>query len=225
MTCFAVDCLNRKYATPAAPQDAPASPTVSDADTLFSQLSSESDAFTVVAPDLISKFESTFWYHGISGDPPKLFWRSDLETNPFPNPPPGARFFKPPTKTAHGVFNTTLNKVWDEVAPKIIASMKDHSIKYSALKTARFLILEDGEEDERAGPVVVWIAVRPNTTNAGAVRDATPDILRILADAGIYGVVVEWYEGSVQKLVGPLLMKVETSPIPASASTTPSTLV
>jgi hypothetical protein len=206
LTCFVVDCLNRKYATPAAPQDAPVSPTVSDADTL---LSSESDAFTVVAPDLISKFESTFWYHGISGDPPKLLWRSDLETNPFPHPPPGARFFKPPTKTAHGVFNTTLNKVWDEVAPKIIASMKDHSIKYSALKTARFLILGDGEEDERAGPVVVWIAVRPNTTNAGAVRDATPDILGILADAGVHGVVVEWYEGSVQKLVGPPLMKVE----------------
>lgn len=199
MTCFTVDCLNRHYKlAPAAPQDAPGSPTVSEADTLFSQLSTESDAFTVVAPDLISKYESNFWYHGISGDPPKLLWRSDLETNPFPHPPSGARFFKFPTKTAHGVFNTPLNNVWHNVAPKIIASMKAHSLKYSALKAVRFSTLEDGEEDETFGPVVVWIAVRPNTTNAGAVRDATPDILGILADASVHGVVVEWYEGSAR---------------------------
>ncbi|KAJ7103049.1 hypothetical protein B0H15DRAFT_190719 [Mycena belliarum] len=215
VTCFAVDCLNRKYAAPAAPQDAPVFPAVSDADTLVSQLSSEPDAFTVVAPDQISKFESNFWYHGISGDPPKLLWRSDLETNPFPHPPPGARFFKVPTKTAHGVFNTPLNEVWDNVAPKIIASMKDHGITYSALKTARFSTLEDGEEDETVGPVVVWIAVRPETTNAGAVRDATTDILRTLADAKVHGVVVEWYEGSVQKLVGLPLMRVEDNTNPS----------
>jgi hypothetical protein len=107
------------------------------------------------------------------------------------------------------VFNTPLNEVWDDVAPKIIASMKDHGITYSALKTARFSTLEDSEEDESFGPVVVWIAVRPKTTKAGAVRDATPDILRILADAKVHDVVVEWYEGSVQKLVGPPLMRVE----------------
>ena len=215
VTCFAVDCLNRKYATPAAPQDPPVSPTVSDADTLFSQLSKESDAFTVVAPDLISKFESNFWYHGISGNPPELLWRSDLETNPFPHPPPGARFFKVPTKTAYGVFNTPLNKVWDNVAPKINASMKDHGITYSALKTARFSTLEDGEEEETVGPVVVWIAVRPKTTKAGAVRDATPDILRILADANVHDVVVEWYEGSVQRLVGAPLMRVQDNTDPS----------
>ncbi len=108
-----------------------------------------------------------------------------------------------------------LNEVWDNVAPKIIASMKDHRIKYSALKTARFLTLEDGEEDETVSPVVVWIAVRPNTTNAGDVRDATPDILRILADAAVHGVVVEWYEASVQRLVGPPLMKVEDNTNPS----------
>jgi hypothetical protein len=102
-----------------------------------------------------------------------------------------------------------LNDVWDIVAPQIITSMKAPGIKYSALKTVRFSTLEDGKEDETFGPVVVWIAVRPNTTNARAVRNATPDILGILADANVTGVVVEWYEGSVQKLVGPPLMRVE----------------
>ena len=203
-----VDCFIRRYPAQAPPQGAteplssstfPASPTISEVETLYSQLINDSDALTIVAPDLISKYEKNFWYHGISSDPPQLMWRSDLETNPFPIPPPGTHFFKIPTKTAHGVFNKPLNRVWDIVAPQILASMKTHGLQYSALKTARFSTVEDGKE-ETFGPVVVWIAVRPNTTDAGAVRDATPDILDILANAKITDVVVEWYEGSIQRL-------------------------
>jgi hypothetical protein len=153
-----------------------------------------------------------YWYHGISGNPPELMWRSDLETNPFPIPALGARFFKIPQKTAHGVFNTPLNAVWGTVARQILASMKDRGLKYSALKTARFSTVEDGKET--FGPVVVWIAVRPNTTNAEAVHDATPDILQILADFQITDVVVEWYEGSVKRLVAPPLMSIEDNTSP-----------
>ncbi|GBE84205.1 hypothetical protein SCP_0601830 [Sparassis crispa] len=197
MTCFMVDCLNRRYSAQPPPQDAvasstsptfPTSPTISEADTIFSQLSNDSDALTVIAPALISKFEMKYWYHGISGNPPELMWRSDLETNPFPIPALGARFFKIPQKTAHGVFNTPLNA--------------DRGLKYSALKTARFSTVEDGKET--FGPVVVWIAVRPNTTNAEAVCDATPDILQILADFQITDVVVEWYEGESDDAQGTL---------------------
>ena len=203
-----VDCFIRRYPAQAPPQGAteplssstfPASPTISEVETLYSQLINDSDALTVVAPDLISEYEKNFWYHGISNDPPKLMWRSDLETNPFPIPPPGTHFFKTPTKTAHGVFNKPLNRVWDIVAPQILASMKTHGLQYSALKTTRFSTVEDGKE-ETFGPVVVWIAIRPNTTDAGTVRDATPDILNILANAKITDVVVEWYEGSIQRL-------------------------
>ncbi|KAJ7455008.1 hypothetical protein B0H11DRAFT_2324657 [Mycena galericulata] len=219
VTCFQVDCLNRTYSVQAPPEDAvraptsPTSPTTSDADTLYSQLSHDSAALTVVTPDLISKFEKTFWYHGISGDPPKLMWRSDIETNPFPIPELGDRFFKVPVKTAHGVFGTALNVVWHIVAPKILASIKARGLRYSALKTVRFSTVEDGKDT--FGPVVVWIAVHPKTTDAAAVRDATPDILNILAGAHINDVVVEWYEGSIGRLVGAPLMSVEdtTSPM------------
>ena len=198
-----VDCFRRKYSAQPPPQDAvgsatsptsptfPSSPTIGEADTLHLQLGNSSDALTVVAPDLISKFEMTFFYHGISGDPPPLLWRSDLETNPFPTPAPGTRFFTIPAKTAHGVFGTPLNDVWDDtVAPQILALMKAHGLKYSALKTARFSTVEDGTES--FGPIVVWIAVHPNTTNTVALRDATPDILHTLADAQITNVVVSW---------------------------------
>ena len=193
-----VDCLRHQAAVQASPQDA-TQPSVSDAETLFSQLSIDSDAHTVVAPHLISMYEMNFYYHGISGDPPNLMYRSDLETNPFPIPPPGTDFSKIPTKTAHGVFNTPLNAVWETVAPQILKSMKANGLQYTALNTARFSTVEDGK-GETFGPVVVWIAVRPNTTNAKAVRDATPDILNILSDVQITDVVVEWYEGLVTRL-------------------------
>ncbi|KAH9003910.1 hypothetical protein EDB84DRAFT_1573226, partial [Lactarius hengduanensis] len=182
VTCFMVDCLNRRYSAQAPPQDAQR-PIPSTRSSVTTQTPSP-----VVAPALISKFEMHYWYHGISSNPPKLMWRSDLEANPFPIPAPGARFFKIPNKTVHGVFDTPLNA---------FASRPSRTCK-----------------EETFGPVVVWIAVRPNTTNAGAVRDATPDILHILADFQIIDVVVEWYEGSVERLAGPPLMSVEDNTSP-----------
>ena len=104
-------------------------------------------------------------------------------------------------KTVHGVFRTQLNAVWDVVAPQILASVKARGIKYSALHTARFSVAEDGGDgEETRGPVVVCIAVRPNTTDAAAVHDATPDVLRVLADAQVTDVTVEWYEAAVERL-------------------------
>lgn len=208
------DCLTRVYQAEPTAQDgtklpasptSPTSPALSDTETLWSELSSNSDALTVVAPDMVSKYEMHFYYHGV-GDL-QLMWRSDLETNPFPIPAPGTHFFKIPTKTAHGVFGTKLNEVWDDVAPQIIASMKARGLQYSALTTARFSTVEDGKEPT-LGPVVVWIAVRPNTAKPRDVCDATPDILQILAKFNITDVVVQWYEGSVVRLDGPPLMSV-----------------
>ncbi|KAI5804818.1 hypothetical protein DFH27DRAFT_386757 [Peziza echinospora] len=211
ITCFMADCLKRVYQAeqnaaklPAAPAP-PTSPTLSDTETLWSGLGSNSEALAVVAPDMVSKYEMHFYYHGI-GDL-QLMWRSDLQTNPFPKPVPGARFYKIPTKTAHGVFGTPLNAVWDNVAPLIIASLKVNGLQYSAVTTARFSSVEDGK-GPTLGPVVVWIALRPGTAKPRDVCDATPTILQILSKFNITDVVVEWYEGLVVRLGGPPLMRV-----------------
>lgn len=187
--------------TPTSPSF-PGSPVLSDAN------SSSSSALTVVAPDMISQFEINFWYHGVSTDPPKLLWRSDFDTNPFRTPQVGERFFKLHPKTAHGVFETRLNDVWaTTVAPRILDWFKKCGIQYSSLKTARFLIVDEEENEETWSPITIWIAVRPNTTTAAAVRDATPGILQILNDAQVHGATVEWYEGTVERLAGPPLMR------------------
>lgn len=151
---------------------------------------------------MVSKYEARFYYHGI-GDI-QLLWRSDLEINPFPVPLAGTRFHNIPAKVVHGVFDTPLNEVWDQVAPKIISAIKARGLRYSALTTARFSTVEN-EVESRVGPVVVWIAVRTGTKPRDA-SDATPDILQVLSRFNISNVVVEWYEGEVVPLDGPPLI-------------------
>ncbi|RXW19948.1 hypothetical protein EST38_g5912 [Candolleomyces aberdarensis] len=183
------------------------SPALSDAPTMSSQPSTASTASTVVAPHLISEFERVHYWHGISPNPPELLYRSDLESNPFPVHLPGTRWGQLPVKTAVGLFGTALNPIWNTIAPKIITLFKKRSIKYSALMATRFSIC-DGDGNKKLSPIVIWIATHPTTTSAEAAHDASPDVLSILEDHQIMGVVVEWYEGSVEQLTGPPLMRV-----------------
>ncbi|KII87064.1 hypothetical protein PLICRDRAFT_92927 [Plicaturopsis crispa FD-325 SS-3] len=188
MFCSTVDHLRRSTLQAQQP------PVPSDAETLYAALSSDPDAHTVVPPALLSRYEAAFWYHGISHR--TLLWRSDTLTNPFPAPAPGTRFADLPAKTARGVFGTPLNAMWRDVAPRILAVLKARGLQCSALQTTRYAT--SGQVG--LGPVVVWIAVRTGTASDAEVRDATPDVLRVLADVDVTDVVVEWIEASVQML-------------------------
>lgn len=138
-------------------------------------------------------------------------WPSDIEESPFPVPTPGDRYFTIPVKTAHDAIDTPLANVWPTVGPLILALLKARGIKYSAVMPVRFSI----NSDEHLGPAVVWIAIPPKSSEAGTVRDATPDILNILTAQQITGVTVEWYSGTVKKFDGPALMEVEDRTSPA----------
>jgi len=165
---------------------------------------------TAVTPYDISDWERTTYYHGISPDHPELLYRSDLLINPFLKPV--GRLHHLPTKTIHGVFNTPLNAVWDTVAPQIRDLLKNRKIRYSAIQTARFVT--HGEDRDSLGPVVIWIATYPTTTAAENAHDASPAILALLEANGVEGAVVEWYEGAVEKLSGPPLLRVTTDTNP-----------
>lgn len=65
------------------------------------------------------------------------------------------------------------------------------------------------------GPVVIWIAIHPNTTTAENAHNTSPDILAVLKTNEVEGVVVvEWYEGGIERLSGPLLMRVTSNKNP-----------
>ena len=166
---------------------------------------------TAVSPYVISDWERTTYYHGISLDHPDLLYRSDLLENPFPIPKD--RHAHLPTKTVHGVFNTPLNAVWDTVAPQICQLLKTRKIRYSSINAARFATHgEDGMNT--IGPVVIWISTHPTTTTAENAHDASPDILALLKANGVEGAVVEWYEATVEKLSGPHLLRVTSDTNP-----------
>ena len=153
----------------------------------------------------LSDWERTNYYNGISSDPPELLYRSDLFENPFPIPK--GRFPHLRTKTVHGVFNTPLNAVWGTVAPQIRQLLKARNIRYSVIHTARFVTHgEDGKDT--LGPIVIWIATHPGTTTAENAHDASPGILALLEANGVEGAVVEWYEGAVERLSGPHLLRI-----------------
>ena len=159
---------------------------------------------TAVAAYVVSDYERITFYHGISLDPPELLYRSDLQTNPFPVPK--GRYSPTPTKTVFGVFETQLNEVWNDVAPQICEMLKARHIRYSAVKGARFVTHDEDGEDS-LGPIVIWIATHPNTTTAENAHDVSPDIINLLATFGVEGAVIEWYEGAVETLSGPPLLR------------------
>jgi hypothetical protein len=158
-----------------------------------------------LSPYVISDWERTTYYHGISPNHPDLLYRSDLLEKPFPIPK--GRHPHLPTKTVYGVFNTPLNAVWDTVAPQIRQLLKTRKIRYSAIKTARLVTHgEDGKDT--IGPVVIWISTHPTTTTAENAHDASLDVRAPLKANGVESAVVEWYEGAVEKLSGPHLLRV-----------------
>ncbi|KAF5375646.1 hypothetical protein D9615_009391 [Tricholomella constricta] len=199
VTAFQVQCLsdNEKYhpTGPATPL-----PTLSDTTIL-----SNCTGTTAAEPDLVSPFEATHFFTGISHDPPALLQRSDLTLRPFVIP--SGRHSTIPEKKVHGLVHKVLsNQFWKEiVAPDIILVLKDKSrgIRVSTMVPVRFSTCDRDGKDVLDDYVVLWISVYPGTTKETACRDTNTDILAILAKHGIQDAAVYWIEGKVQRLVGP----------------------
>lgn len=147
-------------------------------------------------------YERASYYNGIAGnnDHPELLYRSNYLTTPFPKPT--GRFTHIPVKSAHGVFGTSLNKVWDVVGPQICDILKAQKILWSSIDTVRFFTHGPIGEDETGslGPVVIWIGVQPNSTSPDTAHNVSHEILALLQKNKVDDTVVEWREAVVQRL-------------------------
>lgn len=77
--------------------------------------------------------------------------------------------------------------------------LKSSKIRYSSIKTTRFVTHGEDEKDS-LGPIVIWISVYPTCTTPENAHDASLDILSLLEANGVKGAVVEWCEGVVEWL-------------------------
>ncbi|KAG6862623.1 hypothetical protein C0993_002330, partial [Termitomyces sp. T159_Od127] len=147
-------------------------------------------AVSVHSPD---EYERTSYYNGIAAndDHPEVIYRSDFHSTPFPRPD-GTTI---PVKSTRGVFNTSLNDVWDTISPQICDLIQARKINWSCIDPARFFTYAHGEDTiGSVGPVVIWIGVIPGSTSADTAHEVSAEILALLSKHGVEDVVVEWRE-------------------------------
>jgi hypothetical protein len=96
--------------------------------------------------------------------------------------------------------------------PRVVESSEDSLLSHPSRQARLSPTARTGKDT--LGPVVIWIATHPTTTTAENAHDASPDMLALLKAIGVEGAVVEWYEGAVEKLSGPHLLRVtnDTNP-------------
>ncbi|KAI0031611.1 hypothetical protein K488DRAFT_86631 [Vararia minispora EC-137] len=156
-----------------------------------------------------SAFESTSYYNGITedGDHPILVYRSDHLTTPFPRPV--GRFASLAVKTLRGVFDTSLNDVWETVGPQVRDLIKARKIHQTSIDPARFLTHRPPGDEAKGslGPPVIWVGVYPGSTSPATAHDVSHEILAILLKHEVDDVVVEWREAVPQQMTGPALMR------------------
>ncbi|KAG6811292.1 hypothetical protein H0H93_014476, partial [Arthromyces matolae] len=156
-----------------------------------------------------NEYEKTTYYLGIAGGShhPDLLYRSNFLTHRFPAPV--GRFGQIPTKSLRGVFNTSLNRVWDTVGPKIRDILKTHNITWASIDPARFFThpLSGDNGKGSLGPPIIWIAVKPGSTTSDTAHRVSQEILALLLKDGVSDVVVEWREAVLRRLTGPPLLQ------------------
>jgi hypothetical protein len=111
-------------------------------------------------------------------------------------------------KSIHGVFDTSLNKenVWIPLGLQIVQIIKARKpdVSLTSVDPARFYTHPADEGGKGSlGPVVIWVGVKPGTTPSETAHEVSLEILDLLKDEGIEGVVIEWRESVLQRLAGP----------------------
>ncbi|EJD36925.1 hypothetical protein AURDEDRAFT_92509 [Auricularia subglabra TFB-10046 SS5] len=127
-----------------------------------------------------SEEEATLYYAGLPSRP-RLVYRSS--TTPWALPPDG----RPREKELYGATTHKLNKVWDELAPKVVRLFDDKKVQFTSIDIVRFQV-----EDDPIGPPVIWVGVAPDTVTSEQAKVVADGCLSLLHDAGIDDVEVEF---------------------------------
>ncbi|KAJ6260578.1 hypothetical protein Dda_4804 [Drechslerella dactyloides] len=141
----------------------------------------------------IPDWEARCYYYGIPSQP-RLVYRTD--TIPLTRPG-GVDVVQ---RESFPVYNHNINKVWDEVGPKIIQILDSHEVRWTSIDVAKFKITRLGSK--RISPVILWIGVVPATLSADKAREASTTCLHLLETFGITDIELEYRESLYVRAAG-----------------------
>nr|GAT59660.1 predicted protein [Mycena chlorophos] len=120
---------------------------------------------------------------------------------PVPFPKPSGRFSAIPVKSVWGVHDTSLNRIWLDVTPRMYNLLRERNLRSFSIDPARFFTHEEGNrKNGTLGPPVVWIGCKPESTTAATAHTISLEILALLRANDAPDVVVEWRESAFQQL-------------------------
>ncbi|KAI5885212.1 uncharacterized protein SCHCODRAFT_02645452 [Schizophyllum commune H4-8] len=154
------------------------------------------------SPYAVSEYEKWFYYHGNSNT---LVYRSDLHTNPFPDPSPGAR--PPQRRFDHFSWHMhpALHDAWN--APARVHHQVSEALKARGITfyDACLYRVREGDEDEDVWPApqgrpIVWVLMPPGAVTAEVAHEVSEEIFALLEKQGIArgDLEVEWAEGHMR---------------------------
>ncbi|KAI5885189.1 uncharacterized protein SCHCODRAFT_02673798 [Schizophyllum commune H4-8] len=162
------------------------------------QLSTTTDG----SPYAVSEYEKWLYYHGNRNT---LVYRSDLHSNPFPSPSPGARppqrrldhFSRRMHPALHGAWNAPAR-----VHNQVCDALRARGITFYDACLYR---VREGDEDEDVWPApegrpIVWVLVPPGAVTAEVAHEVSEEIFALLEKQGIArgDLEAEWAEGHVR---------------------------
>lgn len=93
-------------------------------------------------------------------------------------------------------FNHPMRKIWDDIGPRIVQSLKSHGVKWSSINPAAFA---DGDEAKPFCPFLVWVGVIPESLPYDTAVAAANTIKGILAEASFPEIEVAFCESVVER--------------------------
>ncbi|KAJ6260579.1 hypothetical protein Dda_4805 [Drechslerella dactyloides] len=141
----------------------------------------------------ISQWEAQYYYRGVPSHP-RLVYRTD--TVPLPRPAGLAGWPFIVEREVFPVHGHAINKIWDEIGPKIWQALDDHEVRWTSLDLVKFKITGNNCDTpiNKISPVIIWVGVAPATLSADKARSASETCLQLLEMAGITDVEMEYRE-------------------------------
>lgn len=150
------------------------------------------------SPYTISQVESTFYYAGISGSPPKLVYRTSKDPFVMPKRPEAYRHLK----HLYPVYHHELGNKWEDIGPKVRDILDKQHARFSTIDRVRFRTVPDQQIPAALSPAVIWIGVLPDSLIGEEAFHLANTILALLKDEGITTAVDIEFRESIYKRSG-----------------------